>query len=74
MCLAVAARVIAVETGTEFSRPARVALGDDKVTTIDLVMVPEAEPGDYVLVHSGYAVSKVSHEEAARISDLLRGG
>jgi hydrogenase expression/formation protein HypC len=31
---------------------------------ISLVMTPEAEVGDYVLVHTGYAINTMSDEEA----------
>ena len=34
--------------------------------------VPDARLGDYVLVHVGFAISKVDEEEARRI-DLHRG-
>jgi hydrogenase expression/formation protein HypC len=34
--------------------------------------VPEAEVGDYVVVHVGFAISKLSEEEAQESIDLLR--
>jgi hydrogenase expression/formation protein HypC len=36
-----------------------------------LQYVPEAETGDYVVVHVGFAISKVNEEEAARTYRLL---
>ena len=36
-----------------------------------LQYVPEAEAGDYVVVHVGFAISKVNEEEAARTYRLL---
>ncbi|MGB7948129.1 MAG: HypC/HybG/HupF family hydrogenase formation chaperone [Candidatus Binatia bacterium] len=36
-----------------------------------LQYVPEAEAGDYVVVHVGFAISKVNEEEAARTYKLL---
>ncbi len=33
--------------------------------------VPEAGPGDYVMVHVGFAISKVDPEEARRTYELL---
>jgi hydrogenase expression/formation protein HypC len=36
-----------------------------------LEYLPEAEVGDYVLVHAGFAISKVDAEEAARTLQLL---
>lgn len=34
--------------------------------------VPEAEVGDYVVVHVGFAISRLSEEEAKESIDLLR--
>jgi len=34
--------------------------------------VPDAVPGDYVMVHVGFAISKVDEDEAARTYDLMR--
>ena len=34
-----------------------------------LACVPEAEVGDYVIVHAGIAISKVNAEEAHRLLD-----
>jgi hydrogenase expression/formation protein HypC len=36
-----------------------------------LDFVPEATLGDYVLVHVGFAISKIDAEEAHRILELL---
>ena len=37
-----------------------------------LDFVPEAQCGDYVIVHVGFAISRVSPEEAERTYELLR--
>jgi hydrogenase expression/formation protein HypC len=37
-----------------------------------LDLVPEAQIGDYVLVHVGFAISRVEEDEARRTFDLLR--
>lgn len=36
-----------------------------------LECVPEAQVGDYVLVHVGFAISRIDEEEAARTYQLL---
>ena len=36
-----------------------------------LEYVPEARPGDYVVVHVGFALSRIDEAEAHRIFDLL---
>ena len=35
--------------------------------------VPDARPGDYVIVHVGYALSKIDEAEARRLFDFLSG-
>ena len=39
--------------------------------TIGLIMTPEARVGDYVLVHTGFAISIVDEEEAQETLRLL---
>lgn len=70
MCVALPGRVVKVEGGSGPSRPAVVMLSG-RETEVDLIMVPEADVGDYVIVHSGYAVSSVTPEEATRTQELL---
>jgi hydrogenase expression/formation protein HypC len=37
-----------------------------------LAYVPEAEVGDYVIVHVGFAISRIDEEEARRVFETLR--
>ena len=39
---------------------------------ISLMLLPEAEVGQHVLVHAGYAIGTVNEEEAAQTLELLR--
>ncbi|CAN0626109.1 Hydrogenase maturation factor HypC [Burkholderia multivorans] len=39
--------------------------------TISLALVPDAVPGDYVIVHVGYALGKVDPDEAERTLALF---
>ncbi len=39
---------------------------------VSLVLTPEAKAGDYVLLHTGYAISVISQEEADETLKLLR--
>ncbi len=66
MCLAVPARITAV-----FDHEAEAEVGG-VVRTIGLWLTPEAEVGDYVYVHAGYAISVVDEEEAQDSLSLLR--
>lgn len=40
--------------------------------SVCLACVPEAQPGDYVIVHAGLAISRLDAEEAARLLEHLR--
>lgn len=39
---------------------------------VGLDLVPEARPGDYVLVHAGMAIEVIEEEEADKTLDVLR--
>jgi len=39
---------------------------------VNLVYVPEAKVGDYVIVHVGFAISRVDESEANEVFDYLR--
>jgi hydrogenase expression/formation protein HypC len=58
MCLAIPVRVHAIEGTT-----AKVELGG-VMRDISLMLTPEAREGDYVLVHTGFAISVLNEEEA----------
>jgi hydrogenase expression/formation protein HypC len=70
MCLAIPGKVLeAADVGT--SRIAKVQFGGI-TRQVYLDFVPEVQPGDYVLVHVGFAISRVEAEEAERTYELLR--
>jgi len=58
MCLAVPALIKAIDGAN-----AQVELGGVE-RTVSLLLTPEACEGDYVLVHTGFAISIVDKEEA----------
>ncbi len=39
---------------------------------VSLAYVPEAKLGDYVIVHVGFALSRVDEEEAQQVFEYLR--
>ncbi len=65
MCLALPARIERIDGDL-----AVVALGEVK-KTISLALVENIQVGDYVLVHVGYALSRLSPEEAERTLALF---
>jgi len=70
MCLAVPGKVLEA-TDIGISRIAKVEFGG-VTRQVYLDFVPEVQPGDYVLVHVGFAISRLEPEEAERTYELLR--
>ena len=71
MCVAVPARITWIGEKGSASVPARGDLGGGSVRDVDLVMVPDAEIGDYVIVHSGFAIDRVPRDQAEQTRRLL---
>ncbi len=69
MCLAIPGKVIEIRSQSGMQM-ARVAFGG---VTRDacLEYVPETRIGDYVLVHVGFAISRVDEDEARRTYEAL---
>jgi hydrogenase expression/formation protein HypC len=40
--------------------------------TVSLMLLPEAEVGQHLLIHAGYAIGAVDEQEAANTLELLR--
>jgi hydrogenase expression/formation protein HypC len=69
MCLAIPGKILdCTEQGG--LRVGRVQFGGI-VRQASLNFVPEAQVGDYVMVHVGFAISRVDAEEAKRTYELL---
>ena len=69
MCLAIPGKVVEAFDQRGI-RMAKVQFGGI-VREACLEYVPETKVGDYVLVHVGFAISRVDEEEAARTYQLL---
>ena len=70
MCLAIPGRV--VEVVDEANRLAKVDVAGVQ-RTINIGLLDEAGVGDWVLIHVGFALSKVDEEEAEATLRLLEG-
>ena len=66
MCLAIPAQIESID-GFE----AKVDIGGVG-RTVNTLFTPEAKVGDYVYVHTGYAISVLDEEEALESLQLLR--
>jgi hydrogenase expression/formation protein HypC len=69
MCLGVPGRIVAVDAEEAL-------LGtvdfDGVRRPVCLAYTPEAQLGDYVIVHVGFAISRVDEQEAARTLAVLK--
>lgn len=71
MCLAVPGKIISIDSTDPIMRTGKVNFGGI-VKEINLAYVPEAEVGNYVIVHVGFAISIVDEEEANRVFEYLQ--
>jgi hydrogenase expression/formation protein HypC len=67
MCLAIPARVVSIHSETDM---ATVSLGEIE-KQVSLALVEGVGVDDYVLVHVGYALHKISEEEAQKTLELF---
>jgi hydrogenase expression/formation protein HypC len=66
MCLGIPGRVIEIEKNV-----AKVDIGG-LLRDISIELCPEVSVGEYVLIHTGFAIQKVDEEEANETLDLLK--
>jgi hydrogenase expression/formation protein HypC len=71
MCLAVPGKVIEILGDDPLLRSARVSFAG-VIKQVSLTCAPEAQLGDYVLVHVGVAISVVDEKEAEETMSYLR--
>jgi len=66
VCLAVPTRILEVE-----GQEAEAEIGGVR-RRISVALTPEVRPGDYVLVHAGFAISVLDEEEARESLELFK--
>lgn len=71
MCLAVPGKIISITGDEPLVRTGKVSFGGI-VKEVSLAYVPEADVGDYVIVHVGFAISRLDEEEAEQVFEYLR--
>jgi hydrogenase expression/formation protein HypC len=70
MCLGVPGKVLSREPNAQGMLMGKVSFGG-VAKEVCLAYVPEAEVGDYVIVHAGFALNKLDEQEAQEVFDLL---
>jgi hydrogenase expression/formation protein HypC len=78
MCLAIPGKVVEV-SALDAEKPLRMGRVDfgGVIKDVCLAYVPEADAGDYVIVHVGFAIARLDETEAQRSLALwaeLQGG
>jgi len=71
MCLAVPGKITSVAGDDPLSRMGKVDFGGI-LKEVNLAYVPEAGVGDYVIVHVGFALSRLDEEEAHKVFGYLK--
>ena len=71
MCLAIPGKVERIIGNDPITRMGRINFGG-VVKEASLAYVPEVNVGDYVIVHVGFALSKVDETEAQKVFEYLK--
>jgi hydrogenase expression/formation protein HypC len=71
MCLAIPGKIESISGDDPLTRMGKVNFGGI-LKDACLAYVPEATVGDYVIVHVGFALSRLDEEEAQKVFDYLK--
>ncbi len=71
MCLAIPGRIVAIEESEAQGRFARIDYGI-AVKTAQLLYLPDAQVGDYVIVQAGFATTRLEEAEALEALECAR--
>lgn len=71
MCLGVPGKIININGDDPLTRMGKVSFGGI-LKDACLAYVPEAQVGDYVIVHVGFAISRLDEQEAQQVFEYLR--
>lgn len=71
MCLAIPGRVESVVQVDELTRTGTISFAG-VLKEVNLSFLPDSAVGEYVLVHAGFALSKIDEEEAAKVFEYIK--
>jgi len=71
MCLAIPGKVLSISGDDPITRMGQVSFSGI-IKEASLAYVPEVNVGDYVIVHVGFALSKVDEDEAQKVFQYLK--
>ena len=72
MCLAIPGRIVEIIDRDNFIAKVEVS-GVKRSINIGLLKPEDSQVGDWVLIHVGFALSKIDEKEAAETLQLLQG-
>jgi hydrogenase expression/formation protein HypC len=70
MCLGIPGKIISIQDNPLGISMGKVSFGGI-IKEVCLAYTPEAQVGDYVVVHVGFAISRLDEEEAQQTLELL---
>lgn len=70
MCLAIPGRVVSVQETPDGGRSAVVDY-PGLTKTVSLLYLPDVVPGDYVLVQAGFAIRRLSEDQAREVIEAM---
>jgi len=71
MCLAIPGKVVSISGDDPLTRMGKIDFSG-VIKQACLAYVPEVQIGDYVIVHVGFALSKVDEDEAQKVFEYLK--
>jgi hydrogenase expression/formation protein HypC len=71
MCLAIPGKVVSISGDDTLTRMGKIDFSG-VIKQASLAYVPEVVVGDYVIVHVGFALSKVDEAEAQKVFEYLK--
>ncbi len=71
MCLAVPGKVVSIEGDASGILTGKVSFGG-ALRDVVLAYLPDVQVGEYVIVHAGFALSKVDEAEALQVFEYLK--
>jgi hydrogenase expression/formation protein HypC len=71
MCLAVPGRIVSISGEDPLERTGKIDFGGI-LKEASLACVPDVKIGDYVIVHVGFALSRVDEQEAKQVFEYLK--
>jgi hydrogenase expression/formation protein HypC len=71
MCLAIPGKILSISGDDPLTRMGKIDFSG-VVKQASLAYVPEVVVGDYVIVHVGFALSKLDEDEAQKVFEYLK--